>query len=126
VNLSVTEDPKGKSGLINVDISDVCYIQFDGFKRILEVHTIDKKYYMPGSLTFWIESLGNSKDVFFRSVDRNSLLNMERIARLDRITKVAYFDTEITGNSKYCPIAWHKFEQISELIKGSNPSIVLT
>ncbi|SEM66135.1 LytTR family transcriptional regulator DNA-binding domain-containing protein [Paenibacillus sp. OV219] len=120
--LSVTEDLKGKSGIINLDVNDVWFIHFFSRKRIIEVHTETQILYMTGTLAYWQNALNTTYGFPFETVDRNIIVNVSQITCVDSVRSVAYFSSEITEKSKFCTFSQGNRKKI-ERLKKLNPSI---
>jgi DNA-binding LytR/AlgR family response regulator len=121
---SVTGDSEGKNGLINLPVSEAIFLEFDTSKRCVFVHTQEEKYYMAGTLAYWAESL-KSVGFEFEKVDRNIVVQISKIQRMDQTFFLAYFDREITPNTKKITMSQKYFKRIRNLIATINPNAVI-
>ncbi|MGE7052951.1 LytTR family transcriptional regulator DNA-binding domain-containing protein, partial [Paenibacillus glucanolyticus] len=90
--LTVTRDIEGESGIVNLKVSDILFLEWSTRAERVVVHTRVGEYYMTGILKYWTSVLNNS-GFTFRVVDRNSAVNVNQIEMLDSNLKIAYFDT---------------------------------
>lgn len=117
----VTKDKSGKSGVQNLPFDQTCFLECEG--KFMVVHTLTEQFYMNGTLAYWLDALAKYD---FEKSDRNVIVNMTMIERIDPIMKIAYFETEIHKNSKYCTISWPKnYEKIISRLEVMNPNAIL-
>lgn len=108
--ITVTSDPDGSKGILSLSVNEVIFLESNPkVKDGLIVHTVDKEYYMVGSLRYWTSTLNNS-GYKFSVVDRSNSINVERIVSLDKMYKVAYFEQDISKKSKRCTLAFHRYK----------------
>ncbi|GBF73187.1 hypothetical protein PA598K_01472 [Paenibacillus sp. 598K] len=79
--LAVTLDAEGKSGIINVKVSDVTHLESDS-PTMVAVHTSDRKYFVMGSIKYFTGVLEASGYEFFLS-DKGTLVNLNYVIRVD-------------------------------------------
>jgi DNA-binding LytR/AlgR family response regulator len=106
--ISVSEKVDG-GGLSLLDIDTVLFIEYDrGINRIL-FHTVDNVYYTIGNLVYWLGLL-NANGFRFARADRNGIISLDKIKRMDRVLCRAYFEDDKSG--KHCPFADSRFKAI--------------
>ncbi|WP_373876431.1 LytTR family DNA-binding domain-containing protein [Paenibacillus spongiae] len=120
--LSVTLDIDGKLGFGLVNIHDIIFFEYDNLINRIIIHTMNKKYYTMSTLKYFIESLNNS-GYFFKLVDRNNAVNIDKIVCLDSRTKKAYFEWPTHTGSKNCTFSGKHFDEVMKLL--SSDSIVI-
>ncbi|MFC4103099.1 LytTR family transcriptional regulator DNA-binding domain-containing protein [Paenibacillus xanthanilyticus] len=122
--LTVSEDTKGLSGIINLPIDEACYLEYDGSFKGVSVNTLKGNYYMNGALGYW-ENMLKAEGFQFQKVDRNVIVNVPKVVFLDPIFKVAYFEEETTAKSIKCQLAWHGFTKIAKEFQLVKPEIII-
>ncbi|OBZ08031.1 LytTR family transcriptional regulator DNA-binding domain-containing protein [Bacillus sp. FJAT-26390] len=122
--LSVTSCPDGLSGIYNLSVDAVNYMEGDSAQRRVVIYTLTDVFYMPGSIKFWQTALNNS-GYAFADIDRNILVNSANVKLLDSDKKEAYFDYEIKKQSQRCGIAFHKYKVHELFIRTFNPDVVI-
>jgi DNA-binding LytR/AlgR family response regulator len=122
LQLSVSKDEEGKKGALNVGASDVLFLEFDE-KRVF-VHTLEDRFYIGGSLSYWVEAL-KAAGYDFEKVDRNIVVHMPKIKRLDSIYTIAYFEYEVEKNSKKITLAQKYYKKVVSKAREENRVIVI-
>ncbi|MEO2212147.1 LytTR family transcriptional regulator DNA-binding domain-containing protein [Paenibacillus amylolyticus] len=89
--VSLLVDPKGKSGVVPVLISDILYLSYISKIRKVAFYTADATYYIMGSKEQWTEVLNNSGGNFL-DVDRHNSVNISKVKRTDAKPYFAYFE----------------------------------
>jgi hypothetical protein len=117
LQISVTRDQEGNSGLVLLDVMYVVYLEYDRYENGLMVHTLDDMFYTMGTLKYWTNALQNS-GYQFAMVDRNVAVHLTKIKRLDSKYKIAYFETQITKDSKGCTVAWSHFNMLAKKLQS--------
>ncbi|AIQ70336.1 hypothetical protein [Paenibacillus graminis] len=123
--LTVTRDPEGTSGILNIDAGLVLMLNFALSSDKVAVHTADDVYFMVGTLKYWNKVL-NCSGYRFGIVDRSNSMNLEKVTVLDKTLKIAYFDHDISNKSKRCMIASYRFKEVADQILSFNPTLVIT
>lgn len=118
--LTVTEDENG-TGLQQILINDILYMQFDN-PLYISVHTDAVKYFTVGTLRFW-ESAFDKAGMNFVRVDRGILINLDKIKAVDATYKLAYFDYPFTDTSKSCTMSYAGYKAISKRLAMGVPKI---
>ncbi|MCC3376869.1 LytTR family transcriptional regulator DNA-binding domain-containing protein [Cohnella sp. REN36] len=121
--LSVTRDQEGKTGLLNVSIDDVLYLESD-FEKWVRVHTRDEHFYIAGTLIYWTHAFQASGHAF-QKVDRNIVVHEPKIKRLDPVFAMAYFDSEIGKHTKKITLAQKYFKELVRKAGQRELSIVI-
>ncbi|MNF12044.1 hypothetical protein D3C80_2134120 [compost metagenome] len=67
----------------------------------------------------------NSTGCHFSIVDRGTAVNIDNVARLDRVYKVAHFDVMYGQSSPYCTIAYHRYRLVEKELIRMNPNIIV-
>ncbi|MEC0167420.1 LytTR family transcriptional regulator DNA-binding domain-containing protein [Paenibacillus graminis] len=122
--LTVTRDPDGKSGILNIDAGLVLMLNFAFSSDKVTVHTADSVYFMVGTLKYWNKVL-NCSGYRFEIVDRSNAMNLDKVKVLDKTLKIAFFEQTITKKSKRCMIASYRFKEVADHIRSFNPTIVI-
>ncbi|MCD9023293.1 LytTR family transcriptional regulator DNA-binding domain-containing protein [Cohnella silvisoli] len=122
--ISVTDDVHGKNGIINVEVSEILFLEFDMVDRWVTVHTLEAKYYITGTLSYWADSLKGS-GFEFEKADRNVVIHVPMIKRMDRVFAHAYFEYEINHKSKKVTLSQKHFKQILTKMRVANMGIVV-
>jgi DNA-binding LytR/AlgR family response regulator len=111
--LSVTRDKEGLSGIINIHLKDVCFLESYG--NLIVVNTYEEEFYLFGTLQLWFNALSGS-DLPFERVDRPYVANLAKVTRVEKEWYKLYF-----GN-KFCTVTARRFPEImrklEELKKG--------
>lgn len=123
--LSVTRDEEGKTGLINITANDALFLEYDQYQKRVYAHTLEERFYVAGSLTYWETAL-KAAGYEFEMVDRNIVVHMPKIKRLDRVFAKAYFEYEIDKNSKYITLAQRYFKKVLAHAGETHRSILVT
>lgn len=122
--LSVTRDIDGESGIVSLRGQDILFLEWSGKDDRVIVHTMDEKFYVTGTLKYWSNALNNS-GFTFRDVDRNNLVNVDRIVRIDSVFKIAYFESEVRSNSKHCTMSIKKYRKFEQEFLSDNSQMVM-
>lgn len=109
----VTRDIEALSGLVNLSIQDIAFMEYARKIDRVIVHTVDSMYYMMGTLKYWQTALDNS-GYNFVTVDRTNVVNMDKIVLLDEVYHVAYFEENITDRSKRCTFTNINFKKVQQ------------
>jgi DNA-binding LytR/AlgR family response regulator len=96
MRVAVTRDPEGSKGLLNVSVNDLIFLEFDMVEKWVIAHTLEERFYLAGSLTYWAEAL-KAAGLDFEKVDRNIVVQVSKIKRIDTIFTHAYFVDEPTA-----------------------------
>lgn len=120
--LTVTEDANGEKGLVKIPIREVLYLMSDKKINRVIVHTVDQKYYMPGTLKYW-ETCLISSGYKFVYTDRRTFMNAERVVSVSNMYKAVYFEENATRKSKKCEIAHHKYREVLSQLGTFNDRI---
>lgn len=121
--LTVTEHLNGSSGMLNLHIHEVWFIHFFSRKRIIEVHTESRVYFMPGTIAYWRNALNHLYGFPFEMADRNIIVNVSNISSIDPVRSVAFFNPDITSKSKYCTISQGNRKRVMDHLTRLNASI---
>lgn len=106
--ISVSKDIDG-GGLSLLEVDTVLFVEYDrGINRIL-FHTVDEVYFTIGNLVYWLGLL-NANGFKFARADRNGIISLDKIKRMDKALCRAYFEDDKSG--KYCPFAEARFRAI--------------
>jgi len=124
MQLAVTRDTEGKTGLINLPVSEVLFLEFDMTVKWVIVHTLQDQFFVAGNLTYWVESL-KAKGFDFEKVDRNVVVHMPKIKRIDRSFAYAYFEYEVGKDSKRITLAQKYFKKVLSMVDDIDPNIVI-
>lgn len=104
MSISVSRSAQGKTGLVQLPIDDILYFEFDRGIEMIAVHTLTEKFFIPGTLKYWLEVL-TASGYNFEMVDRNNAVNLCRIKHVDKTFKLAYFEEAICKESKRCTVS---------------------
>ncbi|WP_379136466.1 LytTR family transcriptional regulator DNA-binding domain-containing protein [Paenibacillus sp. sgz500958] len=121
--ISVSKDSEANEGLMQLAIDDILYIEYSRKPDRIIFHTMQEMYYSLGTLTYWQNALCNS-GFNFRLVDRTNVINLDKIVQMDGVFHVAYFEEQITSQSKRCTMTHVRFEEIRKLLGIDTTSIV--
>lgn len=122
--LTVAKNVNGTSGLYNLPIDAVAYIEYSTKIDRVIVHTVDSCYYMCGTLKFWQAALEGS-GYRFLLVDRTNVVNVDNIVILDDQYNIAYFESNITPNSKRCTFTKIRYNEVKKLIMSTQTRMTL-
>lgn len=101
MKLPVTADPYNIEQVIMLDLEDVVKIEVND--RSVSFHTLDEVYY---PLAWTISTLELHVQQFgFQRLDRNNLVNMDKITSFDEERALVFFDVNITKKSKFATIS---------------------
>ncbi|MDQ0193975.1 LytTR family transcriptional regulator DNA-binding domain-containing protein [Paenibacillus wynnii] len=124
--LSVTKDQNGLSGIVQLNIDDIAFLEFDSRSGKIFIHTIDNNiFYTVGSLKYWTEVLNNTGYRFFVA-DRNNSVHIDNIVEMNGFLKVAYFERNRTENSRQCTMSKSGYKEVSQLLHIRKSSAVYT
>lgn len=112
MHLTVTMDVEGQSGISNLSVDDILFLQFDYDSKWVTVHTLDGQYFIPGTLVYWAEALKNG-GYQFEKVDRNVVVHIPKICKMDRYFVKAYFEMETTSRSKSVTLSQKYFKLLA-------------
>jgi DNA-binding LytR/AlgR family response regulator len=124
MQLAVTRNVDGTSGIINLPINDVIFMEYDMIVKGVFVNTLNDKLYIAGTLTYWTDAL-KAQGYHFEKVDRNYVVQIPTIKKLDKIFTKAYFEYETTPLSKSVTLSQRQFKEVVTQIKVFNPQIVV-
>ncbi len=122
--LTVTKDVSGESGLCNLEVDKIIYLEAISEKKIVVVHTLEDKFYTMGTLKYWELALNHS-GYNFGLVHRDLSVNLQNVQVMDKRRKNIYFEQQVRKNSKMCPIASHRFNELLSLVSVLNPQIAI-
>jgi DNA-binding LytR/AlgR family response regulator len=125
MHLTVARGKDGETGLVPLEIEDIIFLEFERIDNRINVHTLDDVYYIMGTLKFWVTALQNS-GYDFVMVDRVNAANINKIVRLDKQYNIAYFETDVTKESKGCTVAWNKFNLLIKKLQSMNKPVIVT
>ncbi|PZD95885.1 hypothetical protein DNH61_10595 [Paenibacillus sambharensis] len=125
MHLTVARHKDGESGLLTVLIDDITFLEYERMANRIVVHTLTDTFYMMGTLKFWVTALQNSGYEFVM-VDRNNAANLNRIVRLDKQYKIAYFESSLTKDSKGCTVAWSSYNQLVKKLQTMGIQVTIT
>lgn len=111
--LSVAKDIEGVSGLYQLPVTEIAYMEYQKTINRVVVHTPGKKYYTMGTLLFWQKALAANGHRFMW-VDRTNVVNIDCIKVMDTIRHIAYFDTIPSNGSKKCTFTNGRFVEVVE------------
>ncbi|RKP49841.1 hypothetical protein D7Z26_18585 [Cohnella endophytica] len=117
MQLTVTLDIEGKSGISNLPVRDILFLQFDFISRWITVHTLDGQFFIPGTLIYWTEALKKG-GYQFEKVDRNIVVHVPKICKMDRFFAKAYFEIETTSRSKSITLSQKYFKLLASQLRG--------
>lgn len=120
--LSVTRNSEGTNGLVNLPITEILFLEFDPIDRCIFVHTREEQFYLAGTLAYWATTL---EQYDFEKVDRNFVVQVPMIQRMDTAFFMAYFDGEITLNSKKVTMSQKYFRRIMKRITQTNSNMII-
>lgn len=97
----VTPDPNNFEEILMLDLDDIMKIEVHD--RSVTFHTRTHTYY---PLTWTISTLEHHLEAYdFLRLDRNNLVNMNKITHIDEERALVFFDTSITNLSKFATIS---------------------
>lgn len=122
MDLCVSSDRSGRSGLEQIHIRNILYLEWDGSIKLIIVHVKGgKKYYLPGPLKFWGERLSNS-GFRFVDVDRNNWVNAMNVTWID----TGSFKRVCFEEDAYCSMRTTKrYKEDLEALIHANPTIII-
>lgn len=119
--LSVAKDIEGSSGLYQLPVLEIAYMEYQKTINRVVVHTPEKKYYSMGTLVFWQSGLAANGHRFMW-VDRTNVVNIDCIKLMDTVRHIAYFDAVPCKTSKKCTFTSGRFNEVLERI-GESKSV---
>jgi len=120
--LSVTKDENGYSGLVQLNIADIAFLESRTGKIL--IHTIhNDTFYTVGSLKYWTQVL-NSTGFSFFIADRNNSVHMDNIVEMNGFLKVAYFERNRGNTSKHCTMSKSGYKEVSMLLDIARSAVV--
>jgi DNA-binding LytR/AlgR family response regulator len=97
----VTPDPNNFEEILMLDLDDI--VKIEVHDRSVTFHTTTDTYY---PLTWTISTLEHHLGAYdFLRLDRNNLVNMNKIKHIDEERALVFFDTQITNLSKFATIS---------------------
>ncbi|MEC0234101.1 hypothetical protein P4H71_07115 [Paenibacillus kribbensis] len=120
--VSVTSDPEGLSGYIDLDVDLVWFITYKRAIDRLVVHTGSNKYYMPGPLKYVMNALSKSGNFIY--ADRSNIFNADNAVLINTLFKEVYFEEEITKKSKRCEIAHNRYDEAVSRLEVLNTNVI--
>lgn len=111
LQLAVTQDEEGANGFFNVPAEDLIFLEYDMSKKWVLAHTMEDRYYIAGTLTYLVTAL-KAKGYEFEKVDRNIVVNLPKIKRLDRMNTFAYFEYDVHKSSKRVTLSRKYFDKL--------------
>lgn len=111
--LSVTKDIEGASGLYQLSVLKIAYMEYDKTINRVVVHTPEKIYYTMGTLKFFQKALAENGHRFMW-VDRTFVVNIDCIKVMDTTRHIAYFDSNPNIHSKKCTFTSGRFLEVME------------
>lgn len=116
--LTVTRDVDGNRGLEFLPIRKIAYMEYlKNINRVV-VHTTNQEFYLMGTLQYWQRALEMS-GYNFVFLDRGNVVNLDKIVLLDAKYHVAYFEENISKESKRCTLTSIKFKEIQQSLGTS-------
>ncbi|GAA3411120.1 LytTR family DNA-binding domain-containing protein [Paenibacillus hodogayensis] len=101
VKYPVTLDPHNFESVIMLDPEEI--IKIEVHDRSITFHTKTQTFY---PLSWTISTLEHHlRNLDFLRLDRNNLVNMNKITHLDEERALVFFDPEITNSSKFATIS---------------------
>ncbi|ODA08492.1 LytTR family transcriptional regulator DNA-binding domain-containing protein [Paenibacillus polymyxa] len=123
--VSVTSDPEGLSGYIDLHVNSIWFISYKrGIDRLV-VHTETSKYYMTGPLKYCMNAL-NKSGFNFVYADRSNIFNADNVVVINTLFKEVYFEKEVTKKSKRCEIAHNRYDEAISRLGTLNPNIIFS
>ncbi|EJW15619.1 hypothetical protein M5X00_28105 [Paenibacillus alvei] len=80
--LSVALDPYGYQGLAKVRIDKIFYLVYDGIIKRVVIRADDRDFYLPGSLSFWVNVINHS-GYSFEFISRGKAVNIKNATCID-------------------------------------------
>lgn len=126
MQFTVTGSRDGSGGLVPIDVQEIIFLEYiGGSEAQIRVHKLQETFYTMGTLRYWVTALQES-GFEFALVDRNNAVNIRNIKRLDSEYKKAYFEVDITRDSKYCTLAWEKYKALVKKLQSMDQSVIIT
>lgn len=126
MELTVTGSRDGSGGLLSIDVRDIIFFEYiGGSEAQIRVHKLHETFYTMGTLRYWVTAL-QASGFEFALVDRNNAVNIRSIKRLDSQFKIAYFEEEITRDSKHCTLAWEKYKALVKKLQSMDQPVIIT
>lgn len=125
MRLPVTRGNDEDFNLISLPVSEVLFLEYDFIDKKVWTHTRNDRYYLPGTLTYWAKALSTS-GYDFMTVDRNIVVQLSKIKRLDTMLKYAYFEDQIRRDSKRVTVSNKYYKELITLNKARNLQIAMT
>ncbi|WP_270172130.1 LytTR family DNA-binding domain-containing protein [Paenibacillus sp. SYP-B4298] len=120
--LSLTRDIDGHSGFFQISPHDILYFSHDDGHVVF--HLQHEEYLAMGSLKYFCAAL-NASGFRFQKVDRNTVVNMDKVMLVNQKRGMLYFEHVIEAKSKNCPVAFMNYKQIIKQIKLINPELII-
>jgi len=122
--LSLTRDTEGHSGFVHVRTRDLLYLECDTASGGVSFHTREERFFGMGTMKYYQSALA-AHGLLFTKADRNILLNMEKVALIDRKDGFVYFEPAIDKNAKRCMVAISKTRQFINEVLQINPAVII-
>lgn len=101
--ITVTLNDNEEEGLHSLQLDHILYFQL--YKRKVFVHTARIVYLCPWNSMKMLYTLLSSSTNRFEKADKDAIINVNNIKRLDNERLIAYFDDNGEYPDKYCYIA---------------------
>ncbi|ETT45253.1 hypothetical protein C162_21993 [Paenibacillus sp. FSL R7-269] len=119
--LALTKDKEGISGIINIPVRDVYYFESTyGRTSHIDVYTRSGMYYTMGTMRYLMDTL-NSSGYRFSKGDRSASINLDRVVRVDKFLKTAFFDDSNAG----CMLTNRGYNTLIKELQQVNISFVM-
>lgn len=124
LQLAVTRDEEGTGGFVNVPAEELIFLEYDMTTKWVLAHTMDHCFYVPGTLTYLATAL-KASGYEFEKVDRNIVVHLPKIKRLDKLNTLAYFDYDIQKASKRVTLSRKYFDKLlaGDYVRDQNIAI---
>lgn len=91
----VSRDEDGKSGLVELDVSEI--VKFTTDKTRIVIHTKNDMFYFPFDSLEKIQNVLHTLNLPFVRADRGNLINMDKVVEIDEKYAKAYFEGDTPG-----------------------------
>lgn len=117
MNLTVSRDPEGKTGLIELPADQVWFVEsYKKVKDMIALHVSQTEcFYAPGTLKFWSTAL-KASGLPFVIVDRTNAIHLPKIKSFDEYLR-AFFTDNRTKDSKYCTVSLSNANMVREYLQ---------
>lgn len=120
--ISATTDNAGNSGLKNVNVDEILYLEVESKTSTIMLVTLFKTYYTTGTLNYWTHVLNKSGHCF-HAADRSCSVNISKIVAIEPKFKIAYFDYH--DQSKRCMMSKGGMREVLEMLEQTHTSYQL-